>query len=153
MTAAWTFPENKLKRRVLTPITRWAFKRMAQVYGFVSMPPMPPAPNEVEARASAMLRTIRLARRVAPQGGMVGLAPEGMDTPGKSGELPQGAGVFIALLVEAGLPVLPVGVAERAGHLRLSFGQLFVPEIPRRRLERDLAVARQVITLIEKQKT
>jgi hypothetical protein len=151
MTAAWTFPQSKWKAQVLTPVTRWVFNRLARVYGFVTMPPMPPAPDEVEARAAAVLRTIRLARRVTPQGGMVGLAPEGMDTPGKLGGPPQGAGTFIALLVEAGLPVLPVGVTEREGRLRLSFGQLFIPEIPSGRFERDLAVTQQVMTSIAEQ--
>jgi len=148
MTAAWTFPESKWKAQVLTPATRWAFNRLARVYGFVTMPPMPPTPDEVEARAAAVLRTIRLARRVVPEGGMIGLAPKGMDTHGKLAKPPQGAGTFIALLVEAGLPVLPVGVTEQAGRLRLSFGQLFIPEIPPGRVERDLAVARQVMTSI-----
>jgi len=153
MTAAWTFPESKWKTQVLTPVTQWAFNRLAQVYGFVTMPPMPPAPDKVEARAAAVLRTIRLARRVVPEGGMIGLAPEGMDTPGKLAKLPQGAGTFIALLVEAGLPVLPVGVTEQAGRLRLSFGQLFIPEIPPERIERDQAVARQVMTSVARQLT
>jgi hypothetical protein len=153
MTAAWTFPESKWKAQVLTPATQWALNRLARVYGFVTTPPMPPAPDEVEARAAAVLRTIRLARRVVPQGGMVGLAPEGMNTPGKLAKPPQGAGVFIALLVEAGLPVLPVGVTEREGRLRLSFGQLFIPEIPPGRVERDLVVARQVMTSIAGQIT
>ena len=49
MTAAWTFPESRIKRRILTPLTRWAFARVARVYGFVTMPPMPPHPDEVEA--------------------------------------------------------------------------------------------------------
>lgn len=153
MTAAWTFPESKWKAQVLIPVTRWAFNRLARVYGFVTMPPMPPTPDEVEARAAAVLRTIRLARRMAPQGGMVGLAPEGMDTPGKLAKPHQGAGAFIALLVEAGLPVLPVGVTEQAGRLTLSFGQLFIPEIPPGRVERDLAVTRQVMTSIARQLT
>jgi hypothetical protein len=69
MTAAWTFPESAWKRRYLTPITRWAFACVARVYGFVPMPPMPPDPDEVEARAAAMLRTVRLARQIAPCGG------------------------------------------------------------------------------------
>jgi len=45
MTAAWTFRESRIKHRTLTPLTRWAFARAAQVYGFVPMPPMPPTPG------------------------------------------------------------------------------------------------------------
>ena len=44
MTAAWTFPESGWRHRILTPLTRWAFGRVARVYGFVTMPPMPPTP-------------------------------------------------------------------------------------------------------------
>lgn len=149
MTAAWTFPDSRWKRRLLTPLTRWAFARVAHVYGFVPMPPMPPDPGEVEARALAVRRTVRLARQLAPAGGMIGLAPEGQDTPdGAPGEPPPGAGSFIALLVQAGMPVLPVGVSEREGRLRLAFGPCFVPEIPAARAGRDRAVAQQVMAAI-----
>jgi hypothetical protein len=151
MTAAWTFPGSGWRHRVLTPLTRWAFDRVARVYGFVTMPPMPPDPQEVEARALAVLRTVRLARRAAQAGGMVGLAPEGQDVSGGLGQPPKGAGEFIALLVRAGLPVLPVGVAELEGRLRVSFGPLFLPELPPDRGGRDRAVARQVMAAIARQ--
>jgi hypothetical protein len=117
----------------------------------VTMPPMPPDPREVEARAVAVLRTVRLARQAAREGGMIGLAPEGQDFPEGLGQPPESAGEFIALLVKAGLPVLPVGVAEPEGRLRVSFGPLFVPEIPSDRAERDQVVARQVMTAIAQQ--
>jgi 1-acyl-sn-glycerol-3-phosphate acyltransferase len=152
ITAAWTFPG--WKRRFLTPLTRWAFARAAQVYGFIPMPPMPPDPDEVEARAAAVLRTVRLARQIASRpgtvgtGGMIGLAPEGQDMPGAFGQLPPGAGAFVALLVEAGLPVLPVGVGERAGELYVSFGPPFTPHIPAERARRDPVVAQQIVSAI-----
>ncbi len=151
MTAGWTYPESPWRRRILTPLTRWAFARVARVYGFVTMPPMPPDPREVEARAAAVLRAVRLARRLAQEGGLMGLAPEGQDFSGGLGQPPPGAGEFIALLVLAGLPVLPVGVAEVDEHLCISFGPLFIPDIPTRRAERDRAVARQVMDAIARQ--
>jgi 1-acyl-sn-glycerol-3-phosphate acyltransferase len=151
MTAAWTFPKSVWRRWLLTPRTRWAFDRVARMYGFVTMPPMPPAPHEVEARAAAVLRTVRLAQRLAREGGIIGLAPEGRDFAEGLGQPPDGAGEFIALLVKAGLPVLPVGVTETAGRLRVSFGPLFTPEIPSDRAERDRAVARQVMAAIAQQ--
>ena len=148
MTAAWTYPESRWKRRTLTPLTRWAFERVARVYGFVTTPPMPPDPDEVEARARSVLRTVRLARRLAHSAGMLGLAPEGADTAGRLGEPPAGAGEFIALLVEEGLLVLPVGVQERAGGLTVSFGPQFVPDVSQGRDVRDRLVVGQVMESI-----
>ena len=115
------------------------------------MPPVPPHPDEVEARAAAVRQTVRMARRAAREGGMVGLAPEGQDLPGRLGQPPKGAGLFLALLVAAGLPVLPVGVAEEGGRLRVSFGPVFIPAIPERRAERDQEVSRQVMAAISRQ--
>ena len=151
MTAAWIFPEGGWRRRVLTPLTRWAFGRVARVYGFVTMPPMPPDPHQVEARAMAVLRTVRLARRLVQEGGMMGLAPEGRDVPDGLGQPPPGVGKFITLLVRTGLPVLPVGISELDGRLCISFGPPFVPDMPPDRTERDRVVARQVMAAIAQQ--
>jgi hypothetical protein len=151
MTAAWTF-DGVISRRVLTPMTQWAFGRVARVYGFVSMPPMPPSPDEVEARARAILQTLRLARRLVKTGGMIALAPEGMDhDPRELGEPPEGSGDFIALLVNTGMPVLPVGISEVGGKLRVSFGPVFTPKIPTDRARRDKAVIDQVMGAIAQQ--
>ena len=148
ITDAWTYPEGTWQSRYLTPFSRWVFRRVARLYGFVSMPPMPPRPWELEARALAVLRAVRLARRVAQSGGMMGLAPEGQDVEGGLGEPPENAGRFIALLVEAGLPILPVGVVEGEGRMRVAFGELFWPKIPAGMGERDGAVAREVMGAI-----
>ncbi len=150
MTAAWTFPGSRWKQQLFSPITRRVFARAAGVYGFITMPPMPPTPEEMEARAIAILRTLRLARELAPAGGMIGLAPEGQDFSSKLGQPPSGAGTFISLLVEAGLPVLPAGLSETEGRLTVSFGRLFTPAIPTRRALRDKAVAGEVMRAIER---
>jgi 1-acyl-sn-glycerol-3-phosphate acyltransferase len=144
MTAAWTFPESRWKRCHLMPVTKRIFRRIACVYGFVPMPAMPPDPDEAAERAQAVLETLRLARR----GASIGLAPEGRDTPDRLGEPPEGVGRFIALLVGAGLSVLPVGVTERGGRLRVSFGPSFIPQIPPERGEQDRLVAQQVMSAI-----
>jgi hypothetical protein len=68
MTNAWTFPDSPWWAKVLTPLTRWAFPRAGAVYNFIPMPPIPPSPQEMEARASAVLRTVRLARTEAANG-------------------------------------------------------------------------------------
>jgi hypothetical protein len=148
MTAAWTFPESRWRRQLLSPLTHFAFARVARTYRFVTMPAMPPDPREVEARMPAVLRTVRLARQLARQGGMLALAPEGQDTPGGLGQPPKGAGEFIGLLVQTGLPVMPVGVAESEGRLRVSFAPPFWLQAPADRAERDAAVAGQVMEAI-----
>jgi hypothetical protein len=79
MTADWTFPDTAWKRWLLTPVTRWAFSRVAQVYSFLPMPAMPPSPGQEKARALAVLRVLRLARQLAHQGGMIGLGREDRD--------------------------------------------------------------------------
>jgi len=148
MTAAWRFEKSRWRQRFLSPLSLWAFARVARVYGFVTMPPMPPDPKETQERTVAVLRTVRLARRLARTGGVLALAPEGRDVPVGLAELPTGAGTFLALLVEAGMPVLPAAVTESGGRLRVSFGLPFVPTIPASKAERDAAVAEQVMAAI-----
>lgn len=127
MTVAWTYPD-RLRRRVVTPLTQWAFGRLAHVYGFVAMPPMPPRPHEVEARARAVRRTLALARQVPPP--LIGLSPEGHDGPNANLiEPPSGVGRFLSHL-GASRPVLPVGVYEEGDRLVVRFGEPFALEAP-----------------------
>jgi hypothetical protein len=120
MTSAWTYPDA-MRDRLLTPATHWVFTRLAAVYHFVSMPPMPPRPWETEARARAVrdvLRYISSADR--PR---LGLVPEGGDSPdGKLMAPPPGVGRFIGLLLRGRMRLLPAGVFEAEGHLHLRFG-------------------------------
>lgn len=148
MTAAWRFEKSRWRHRILTPASRWAFARIARTYGFVTMPPMPPAPEEMHDRAVAVLQTLRLARRLAKTGGILGLAPEGRDVPVGLAEPPPGAGDFVALLVETGMAVLPTAVSEADGRLRVRFGPTFVPTIPANRAERDRVVSHHVMDAI-----
>ena len=54
-------------------------------------------------------------------------------------------------MVKAGLPVLPVGVTEQGGRLKVLFGPAFVPQIPPGRIGRGGVVAQQVMTAIADQ--
>ncbi|MBN1439985.1 MAG: hypothetical protein JW929_11305 [Anaerolineales bacterium] len=122
MTAAWTFPDP-LRSRLLTPLSRWALARIARMYGFTLMPPMPPRPEDAGARADSVRRILRLARRSRPD---IALAPEGMDSPdGRLKPPPSGAGRFIAHLAALGYTPVPVGAYETDGAFCLRFGEPF----------------------------
>jgi 1-acyl-sn-glycerol-3-phosphate acyltransferase len=119
MTNQWTY-QDPIRSRLVMPLTGWLFHRIARSYGFVSMPPMPPNPSQVEERAQAVRRALSLAQG----GAIIGLAPEGRESgDGSLIDPPVGAGRFLILLARAGLPILPVGVAERNGTLTASFGE------------------------------
>jgi hypothetical protein len=123
ITNAWT-SSSQLYSRTVTPLSRWLFRRVADVYGFTNMPPMPPAPSEAAQRAAAVRRVIRLAR--SQPGSLIGLSPEGADAQG--GVLqppPPGVGRFIRHLARLGYPILPVGIYENDGRLCLHFGPAY----------------------------
>lgn len=60
MTEVWTY-QDPVRSRLLSPLSRCVFRHLAHVYGFVAMPPMPPRPHEVEARARAVREVLALA--------------------------------------------------------------------------------------------
>jgi hypothetical protein len=132
MTAAWTAawtetgePAAKLR----AAISRWLFPRLANIYGFTAMPPMPPRPFEVEARARAVRQVLRAARLQPPP--VIAVAPEGMDMPGGVLACPlPGVGRFLLHLGRLGYPIHPLGAYEEARALCLSFGPPFALEIP-----------------------
>jgi hypothetical protein len=123
MTSAWTYPDP-WRSRLITPLTEWVLARLAHMYGFTLMPPMPPRVRDVAARASAVRRILRLARTAKPS---IAMAPEGMDSPdGRLRPLPEGAGRFIGLLAAAGYILVPVGVYEEGDVFVLRFGDPFL---------------------------
>jgi hypothetical protein len=118
-TSALTFPD-RFRASTITPASRRFLRHIARLYGFVAMPPMPPRPFEVEQRAQAVRKVLRLA---AKPRAMLGLAPEGGDMPG--GVLsppPPGSGRFTWHLARLGLRILPVGAYEAEGRFCLHFG-------------------------------
>lgn len=112
MTDAWTYPDP-LRQHVVTPTTRWFFRRLARVYGFTAMPPMPPDPRDTIARAAAVRSVLSYARRTKEP--VIAFAPEGADSP--DGTLMTVVGIF------ALLSALPGGwLADRLGPKRLVAG-------------------------------
>jgi hypothetical protein len=129
ITAAWRYPD-RLRSGTITPVSRWVLRGIAAVYGFTSMPPMPPLPDEDNQRAMAVRRILHFARETDCP--VIGLAPEGGDfaVPGELAELPIGVGRLMLHLTELGLTVLPVGAYEKEGRLCLNFGQVYHLEPP-----------------------
>jgi hypothetical protein len=148
MTGELTFP-GKWYAPLGRAGSRWLLKRFSRIYGFTSMPPMPPRPKDVEERARSVRRVLDFARS-HPQA-VLGLAPEGGDQPG--GLLnwpPAGAGRFVLLLGEQGFPLLPVGCFEEAGAFCLHLGEAYQLKIPGglSSKEKDIAAARAVMQKI-----
>ncbi|HOT92519.1 MAG TPA: hypothetical protein PLJ78_10875 [Anaerolineae bacterium] len=128
VTEAWTYPDP-LRAHLITPATRWLFRRVARVYGFTAMPPMPPDPRDVVARAVAVRHLLAYADTTpAP---LIGLAPEGGDAPGGVLQAPpSGVGRLILHLVRMGLSITPVGAFEADGAFCLRFGPAYRLETP-----------------------
>lgn len=148
ITGAWTedgTPVSWLRARISPQI----LGRIANVYGFTSMPPMPPRQQEVEARAYAVRRLLRAARQTpAP---VIGLAPEGQDNPAGGLMRPHpGVGRLLAILNQMGYTLIPVGVYEADQALVLNFGKPFHLSLPKELTadQRDELAADQVMEAI-----
>ena len=130
MTAELTFP-GRWYAAIAAQASRVILGRLAQVYGFSTMPPMPPRSGDVAARAAAVMAILRHVARTPEV--VIGLAPEGGDQPG--GQLsmpPSGLGRFCVLLARAGLRFVPVGVYECEGRLTMRFGAPYELPLPSR---------------------
>ena len=124
ITSAWTYPD-RLRSATITPLTRWILKRLAQVYGFTNLPPMPPDPADIARRAEAVRRVLKVARQ--SDRALIGLAPEGGDfaAPGQLAQPPPGVGRFMLHLSSLGLEISPVGIFEECECLCLRFGSRY----------------------------
>jgi hypothetical protein len=120
MTSTWRF-EDQPTLRWLSPVLMKFFHRIAAVYGFTNMPPMPPSIEETEQRAHAVRQVLRHV--VTNPEAIIGMAPEGHDSP--DGGLivpPSGVGRFVCHLAKHEMRLLPTGVYESVGRLCLHVG-------------------------------
>src|SRR5574341_618333 len=132
-----------------TPLSEWFLSRLARTYGFSSMPPMPPRPQDVETRARAVREVLRFVRLTPDP--IIGLAPEGGDSADNLLTLPPpGAGRFITHLAETGLTLLPAGAFEADDAFCIRFGPPYhLPtDLPTNPEARDAHVARLVFRAI-----
>jgi 1-acyl-sn-glycerol-3-phosphate acyltransferase len=98
--------------------------RLAAVYDFLPMPPMPARQRDVEARAEAVRLALSYTENTPDA--VICLSPEGRDIPGGAlGWPPSGAGRFISLLAGRGLSILPAGAWEEGDRLTLRFGPAY----------------------------
>jgi 1-acyl-sn-glycerol-3-phosphate acyltransferase len=101
--------------------SRWLLRRLADMYGFTRMPPMPPRRKDVALRARSVRQALRYAEE-HPQA-VIGLSPEGGDQPGGILTRPaEGAGRFLSHLAARGFPITPAGIFEQSGELVIQFG-------------------------------
>jgi 1-acyl-sn-glycerol-3-phosphate acyltransferase len=129
MTNEWTAP-GKWYEPLKSAVSRLVFNRLARVYGFTSMPPMPPRPKDVAERAKAV-RSVLSHVDEKPDSVLL-LAPEGGDSPdGKLMAPPSGAGRFLLLLAGKGASFVPVGGWDEAGELCIRFGSGFSLSVPK----------------------
>lgn len=120
MTSAWRSVGPFSTPWLTRPVSR-ILRKAAQIYGFTSMPPMPPLEGEAQARAHAVRQVLKHID--STQQPIIGLTPEGRDSP--TGELippPAGVGRFACQLAKRNLRLLPTGVFEAGGNLCLQIG-------------------------------
>jgi len=131
MTGEFTYP-GKWHETMGSIGSRILLRRIAYIYGFTTMPPMPPRAKDVEARAASVRAVLEYVRRAKDP--ILGLAPEGYDLPGPEGVLTRpatGLGRFGLLLSKAGLKFVPVGAYEANGVFYVHFGESYELNIPR----------------------
>jgi hypothetical protein len=123
MTAEFTYP-GKWYERIGSIGSHILLKRIAHIYGFTTMPPMPPRDSDVEARAAAVRAVLEYVRHTTDP--ILGLAPEGHDPPeGILTRPASGLGRFGLLLSKAGLSFIPVGVYEADAVFHVHFGERY----------------------------
>ena len=123
MTAAWTGSSTRWER-IKSATSAKLFPRLAHMYGFIPMPPMPPRPQDLEARTGAVRQVLSVARRRPPV--LLAIAPEGQDSPNGGLMRPHpGVGRMLSKLAESGCRFHPVGVYEDGQALVLNFGTVF----------------------------
>ena len=130
--------------------SRFALPRLARVYGFTSMPPMPPRPRDVAARAKAVRQILAYVEKT--ENPVLLIAPEGRDNlaGGVLDWPPPGVGRFLSLITAQGLVLVPVGGWEQEGALCVRFGPGVDLSIPHGLSadEKDRAVSQTVMKAI-----
>jgi len=127
MTGEWTAP-GKWYEPIKGAYSRLLLKYLARMYGYTTMPPMPPRLKDVEARARSVRAVLKYARQHPDF--VLGLAPEGAEQAGGKLSMPaSGVGRFALLLAGLRAAFVPVGAYEEDGAFCLHFGPAYRLEI------------------------
>lgn len=148
MTGEWTLP-GKRYAPVGRVLSRFVLHRIARVYGFTSMPPMPPRLDDMEERAKSVRAVLDVVKHAKDP--ILGLAPEGGDSvDGKLAHPSSGLGRFALLLSSAGLKLIPVGVYEEDEVFTVHYGKAYELFVPRKLSadEKDVQAAQIIMSKI-----
>ena len=148
MTGEFTY-RGKWYAPFAAPVSRIVLKRLATIYSFTTMPPMPPRPKDVAARAAAVRAVLEYVKCAHEP--VIGLAPEGFDPPTAAlTRPPNGMGRFGLYLSKAGLTFVPVGAYEFEGAFQLHFGPRYTLRVQNdlRTDEKDGCAARFIMKKI-----
>ena len=123
MTAAWT-KRNSGWDSFVTLFTRALFAKIADLYGLVTTPPLPPIESESRERAISIRSIFREIK--ANPNTLLCIAPEGRDfAAGELGVPAPGTGIFIGQLAQRLERIVPVAVWEQDGRLVVHFGEKY----------------------------
>ena len=109
--------------------SRIFLKRLADMYDLTRMPPMPPRPKDVAARAAAVRTVLGYVKGTKEP--ILGISPEGHNPPNGVLTRPaRGFGRFGLLLSNAGMKFIPVAGYEVDGIFHLHFGAPYELSVP-----------------------
>jgi hypothetical protein len=116
--------QGKWYEAVGSKTSRIFLKRLAYFYGLTTMPPMPPRPKDVQARAASVRKILDYVKHANDP--LLGISPEGYNAPNGVLTRPAaGFGRFAWLLSKAGMSFIPVGGYEADGVFHLHFGKQY----------------------------
>ena len=121
--------EGKWYRPVGSRASRIFLRRLAYIYGLMTMPPMPPRPEDVSARAASVRAILAYVKNANDP--VLGISPEGHNPPtGALSRPAEGFGRFALLLSRAGMRFIPAAGYEEHQSFHLHFGKPYGLNIP-----------------------
>jgi hypothetical protein len=116
--------QGKWYRAIGSRASRVFLRRLAYLYDLITMPPMPPRPQDIEERAKSVRAVLRYVRKEKDP--VLGISPEGHDSPDGVLSCPApGFGRLAWLLSKAGMRFIPAAGYEVDGVFQVHFGKQY----------------------------